>query len=131
MKQRKRIYYTPEQKTLIWDRYNRGDSLADIAKIFNRGHSSVQPTIYNAGGIRPPVPKRHPDSLTLFEREEISRGLALEHSYRKIARTLSRSPSTISREVNRHGGRKIYRASKADLIRLRGKNQRGRNLVSY
>jgi IS30 family transposase len=74
----------------------------------------VQPTIYNAGGIRPPVPKRHPNSLTLSEREEISRGLALEKSYREIARTLSRSPSSISREVNRHGGRKMYRASKAD-----------------
>ena len=116
MKQRKRIYYSPEQKTLIWDRYQRGDSLADIAKIFNRGHSSVQPTIYNAGGIRPPVPKRHPNSLTLIEREEISRGLALDQSYREIARTLSRSPSSISREVNRHGGRKMYRASKADKV---------------
>lgn len=78
MKQRKRIYYSPEQKSLILDLYNQGNSLADIAKIFNQGHSSVQPTIYIAGGIRLPVPKRHPDSLTLFEREKISRGLPLE-----------------------------------------------------
>jgi len=114
MKQRKRIYYTPKQKTLIWDRYKQGDSLADIARMFNRGHSSIQPTIYNAGGIRPPEPKRSSRTLTLFEREDISRGIALKQSFREIARALSRPPSTVSREVKRHGGRKLYRATTAD-----------------
>ena len=46
MKQRKRIYYSPEQKALIWDRYKRGDSLHDIARMFDRFHSSIMPTIY-------------------------------------------------------------------------------------
>ena len=36
MKQRKRIYYSPEQKALIWDRYKQGDSLHDIARMFDR-----------------------------------------------------------------------------------------------
>jgi hypothetical protein len=45
MKQRKRIYYSPEQKSLIWDRYKQGDSLNDIARMFERSHSSIIPTI--------------------------------------------------------------------------------------
>lgn len=114
MKQRKRIYYTPEQKTLIWDRYKQGDSLHDIARMFDRYHSSIAPTIYSTGGIRPPERKRHPCSLSLPEREEISRGLAAKKSLREIAKSLSRSPSTVSREIRRHGGIKRYRANKAD-----------------
>jgi len=72
MKQRKRIYYSPEQKALIWDRYKQGDSLHDIARMFDRGHSSIMPTIYQTGGYRPPERKRHSQSLSLAEREEIS-----------------------------------------------------------
>lgn len=59
MKPRKRIYYTPEQKAIIWDRYKQGDSLHEIAKMFDRYHSSIMPTIYQTGGFRPPVRKRH------------------------------------------------------------------------
>ncbi|WP_268886893.1 hypothetical protein [Kosakonia quasisacchari] len=33
MKRRTRIYYTPEQKAIIWDRYKQGDSLHDIVSI--------------------------------------------------------------------------------------------------
>ncbi|MFT5378950.1 MAG: hypothetical protein ACI8R0_001223 [Alteromonadales bacterium] len=63
MKQRKRIYYSPEQKALIWERYKRDDSLHDIARMFDRFHSSVMPTIYQTGRYRPPERKRHPQSL--------------------------------------------------------------------
>jgi hypothetical protein len=42
MKQRKRIYYNAQQRAVIWDRYQQGDSLHDIAKIFDRMHSSIQ-----------------------------------------------------------------------------------------
>jgi IS30 family transposase len=52
--------------------------------------------------------------LSLAEREEISRGLAAEASFRAIAAGLGRSPSTISREVNANGGRRRYRAARAD-----------------
>ncbi|WP_394173650.1 IS30 family transposase [Thalassotalea litorea] len=114
MKQRKRIYYNAEQRRLIWDRYKQGDSLHDIARMFNRYHTSVMPTIYRTGGYRPPERIRNPISLTLSEREEISRGLASQESMREIAKKLSRSPSTISREIKRNGGKKGYRANKAD-----------------
>jgi IS30 family transposase len=55
-------------------------------------------------------------ALTLCEREEISRGIACELSLRSIANELGRSASTISREVNRNGGLKEYRASEADQV---------------
>lgn len=111
---RKRIYYNAEQRAYIWDRYQKGDSLNDIARSFDRGHSSLQKIISATGGIRPPERKRSESTLRLSEREEISRGLVLDQSFREIARRLNRHASTISREVNRHGGRKLYRANKAD-----------------
>lgn len=114
MKQRKRIYYTPEQKALIWDRYKQGDSLHDIARMFDRNHSSIMPTIYQTGGYRPLERKRHPQSLSIEEQEEISRCLVQKISIREIARRLSRSTSAISREVNRNNGLKNYRAAKAE-----------------
>jgi IS30 family transposase len=52
MKQRPRIYYTQAQKTLMWDRRQAGDSLHEIAKLFDRGHSSIQGIFAETGGIR-------------------------------------------------------------------------------
>ena len=43
MKQRKRIYHSPEQKALIWDKHKRADSLHDIARMFDRFLSSIMP----------------------------------------------------------------------------------------
>ena len=48
------------------------------------------------------------------EREHISIGLTLKKSIRQIAKELSRSPSTICREINKNGGVTKYQASKAD-----------------
>ncbi len=62
MKRRTRIYYTPEQKAIIWDRYKQGDSLHDIARMFDRYHSSIMPTIHQTGGYRSPRPKAAPVS---------------------------------------------------------------------
>lgn len=67
MKRRTRINYTPEQKAIIWDRYKQGDSLHDIARMFDRYHSSIMPTIHQTGGYRPPIRKRHPLALSLDE----------------------------------------------------------------
>jgi len=50
---RPRIYYTEAQKALMWDRWQKGDSLETIARLFERGHSSVQRILQVAGGIRP------------------------------------------------------------------------------
>ena len=114
MKQRPRIYYSDTQKALMWDRWQRGDSLHDIARLFDRGHSSVSRILAETGGIRPPARKRSALALTLAEREVISRGLAMRLSLRAIAAELGRSASTVSREVQRNGGYGCYRASAAE-----------------
>ncbi len=114
MKQRPRIYYSEAQKSLMWERWQQGDSLHAIARFFDRGHSSVQRILSETGGIRPPQRKRSRLALTLSEREEISRGVVAGHSIISIAESLGRAPSTVSREVNRNGGRRRYRANKAD-----------------
>ena len=114
MKQRRRIYYSSEQKNLMWDRWQAGDSLYAIARLFDRGHSSVQGVFAKTGGIRPRPRSRSRLALTLAEREEISRGMVAGRSLRAIAASLGRSPSTVSREICRNGGTRLYRASKAD-----------------
>jgi IS30 family transposase len=114
MKYRPRIYYTETDKALMWDRWQKGESLGSIARLFGRGHSSIQRILAETGGIRPPHRKRSRLALTLAEREEISRAIVVNQSIHSIAARLGRSPSTISREINRNGGRKGYRASQAD-----------------
>jgi HD-GYP domain-containing protein (c-di-GMP phosphodiesterase class II) len=100
MKYRPRIYYSDEQKAIMWDRWKKGDSLHDIARLFDRNHSSVGRILSVTGGIRPPQRIRSHLALSLSEREEISRGVASQESFRSIAHRLGRSPSTISREIN-------------------------------
>jgi len=114
MAYRTRINYTPEQKTDMWDRWQRGESLNAIGRAFDRPSSSVFGQLSPTGGIRPAPRKRSRISLSLSEREEISRGIACDQSMREIASILGRAPSTISREINRNGGYYDYRATKAD-----------------
>ena len=114
MKYRTRIYYTETDKALMWDRWQKGESLSSIARQFGRSHSSIQGVLARTGGIRPPQRQRSRRALTMAEREEISRGVVAGQSLRSVAATLGRAPSTVSREINRNGGRRRYRASKAD-----------------
>jgi IS30 family transposase len=114
MKPRPRIYYTEEQKALMWDRWKKGESLGSIARLFDRHHPSIERIIREHGGIRPPERRRSSRALTLAEREVISRGIAAGCSVRSIAASLSRAPSTISREIKRNGGQHGYRASQAE-----------------
>ena len=111
---RTRIKYTAKQKSEIWDRWQRGESLNAIGRAFDRPSSSIFGLLEPSGGIRPPQRKRSKLSLSLCEREEISRGLVANLSLRTIATQLGRAPSTISREINRNGGLTAYRASQAD-----------------
>ncbi len=114
MKRRPRIRYSEADKALMWDRWQKGDSMHDIARLFDRYHSSVQCILSENGGVRPLPRKRSRRSLTLSEREEISRGVVVGCSLRSIAEQLGRSPSTVSREINRNAGRRCYRANRAD-----------------
>ena len=114
MKQRPRIHYTESQRALMWERWQKGESLQQIAQLFDRNHSSIQPILAATGGIRPAPRCRSRLALTLAEREEISRAVVAGHSIRSIATQLGRAPSTISREIKRNGGQECYRASQAD-----------------
>ncbi|NND22435.1 MAG: IS30 family transposase [Silicimonas sp.] len=114
MKYRRRIYYSAAQRAEIWDRWQRGESMSSIGRVFDRQSSSVFSVISPSGGIRPPERRRSRQALSLAEREEISRALHLNRSLRSIAYQLGRAPSTISREVRRNGGRVVYRAAASD-----------------
>lgn len=114
MKQKIRIYYTERQKALMWERWRQGESLHQIAQLFDRAHTSVRGIFAATGGIRPAARCRAPLALTIVEREEISRAVVAGRSMRSIAARLGRSPSTISREIQRNGGPGCYRAAQAD-----------------
>ena len=113
---RTRINYTAAQKAEIWDRWQGGEPLTAIGRLFDRPSSSIFNMLAPTGGIRPPPRRRSRLALTLAEREEISRGLSRDLSLRAIAVRLGRAPSTISREVKRNGGLHYYRASRADQV---------------
>jgi IS30 family transposase len=114
MKQRPRIYYTESQRTLMWDRWQKGESLQQTAQLFDRNHSSIERILAESGGIRPAQRRRSRLALTLAEREQISRAVVTGQSMRSIATSLGRAPSTISREIKRNGGQECYRANLAD-----------------
>jgi len=114
MKQRPRVYFTETDKAEMWDRWQTGESLNSIARHLGHYHSAVQGVLSKTGGIRPAPRRRSWLALTLSERAEISRGVVAGHSLRSIASSLGRAPSTVSREIRRNGGRRRYRANKAD-----------------
>jgi IS30 family transposase len=100
----------------MWERWQKGESLQQIAQLFDRKHSSIHRILAETGGIRPAQRCRAGSALTLAEREEISRALVAGHSLRSIATLLGRAPSTISREIMRSGGQEGYRANQADQL---------------
>src|SRR4249920_3042507 len=108
----KRSRLSLTQRAEIWRLWKSGPSLHEIGRTFGKPHSSIRCLLLPRGGIAPAARRRSRLSLTLAEREDISRGI--DSSIREIARLLKRSASTVSREVARHEGRSAYRARDAD-----------------
>ena len=105
---------TAVQRAELWRRWREGESLNAIGRALGRISKMVHYVVAGAGGI-PPVPRQRAlRALTLADRETISRGVASGNSLRAISRELRRAPSTVCREVRRHGGRRRYRAADAD-----------------
>ncbi len=102
------------QRQELWQRWRQGESIAAIARVLGKQAPSVRYFLSIHGGITPVPRCRANITLTLNERETISRGLSARQSIRSLAKQLRRSPSTISREVNRNGGYENYRAVNAD-----------------
>ena len=101
-------------KGAIWVLRAEGVSEAEIARRLVLPKRTVSKYLQRMGGIRPRPCRRSERCLSLAEREEISRGIAGGESARAIGRALGRSHTTVSREINRCGGRGRYRAHAAE-----------------
>jgi hypothetical protein len=82
MSYRTRIHYDEGQRALMWERWRAGDSLQQIAQLFDRHHGSVRGVFEPTGGIEPAKRRRAATALTLAEREEISRSMVAGASIR-------------------------------------------------
>ena len=114
MAHRRRPRLTAAQKRELWARWKAGESLCEVGRLLGKDAGSIRAVVARSGGYVPLMRRRAARVLSLGEREEISRGLAEELPLRAIAARLGRAPSTVSREVARHGGRARYRAARAD-----------------
>ena len=106
---------TVPQRQEMRARWMAGDPLEAIAESLGRSRRQIERIRAENGGYGPTPRRRSPRALSWAEREEISRGLAAEDSLRTIAARVGRAPSTISREVAHNGGRRRYRAVRADI----------------
>ena len=111
---KRRRRFSATESAEIWDRWQRGEGLKLIGRVFGKTSSSIFNHLKPRGGIRPLPRRRSRRTLSLDDREEISRGIAVGISLRSIAAQLHRAPSTISRELRRNGGQRHYRAAAAD-----------------
>lgn len=105
-----------ELKLELWQRWKSGQSLSEIGRCLGKHAGSVFGVLRAKGGIAPVERCRSRRSLTMAEREEISRGLNAGLSFRSIAVQIGRAPSSVCREVGRNGGRKQYRATGAEAM---------------
>jgi DNA-binding CsgD family transcriptional regulator len=78
-----------------------GQSLRLIARQLGKRVPSVRAFVLQTGGVQHHSPRRAQRSLSMAEREEISRGVAAGEPCRQIAARLGRAPSTVSRELVR------------------------------
>lgn len=104
------------ERTDMWCRWKAGYRMREIARALRCDHGSIRNLLAQRGGIGPSIRRRAKRALTLTEREDISRGIAANESARSIAARIGRAPSTVSREITRHGGRPSYRATDADKV---------------
>src|ERR1700745_2862979 len=74
--------FTAAEKTQLWDRWKRGESLKAIGRAFGKPSSSIYFLVAPHGGIRPAQRRRSRLALTLAEREVICRGIAAHRSAR-------------------------------------------------
>lgn len=111
---KERKYLSDADAELIWVQWGQGRTTVAIGAMLGQPAGTVRQFLARHGGLRPRPRRRSPRVLSLLEREEISRGLARKESLGAIGRRLGRAPSTISREIERHGGATDYRAIEAD-----------------
>jgi hypothetical protein len=111
---RSRIQYTESQKAQMWSRWQQGESLHEIARLFDRFHTSVRGILAESGGIRPPPRRRSSRVLSLAEREEISRGVVGIRYDPSLPRSSERRPPSAVRSGETRDGMAI------ELVTLTG-----------
>ena len=103
-----------DKKNTIWKQWKAGSPMSEIAQKVSKPPATIFSYLRYHGGIQPRSRFRSNRVLSFRDREQIPRGLAAGESVRSIAISLDRSPSTISREINRNGGASSYLALDAD-----------------
>lgn len=96
-----------------------GATHAEAASEMECSTKTVQRIMISTGGLPPRNRPRPSLRLSVCDREDISRGLENGDSFRRIASRIGRFPSTVSREVGNNGGRRRYRAWKAEETTVR------------
>jgi IS30 family transposase len=116
---RRRLSAAARQR--VWQEWQAGVSLEAISAALAVSPSGVYSEITAHGGIAPAAPRRSPRALSLGERRLLAQwqvGPRAGVGVREAARRLGRAPSTISREIRRHGQRtattRRYDAETAD-----------------
>jgi IS30 family transposase len=105
---------SPAERLEIRRRVATGEPIERIAIGVGRAIRTIHRVIAREGSIPPRSSIRSNLRLSIAEREEISRGLRGGESLRRIASSLGRPTSTVSREVAANGGRRRYRAHLAE-----------------
>ena len=91
-----RVGFTQAQKNELWERWRRGEQMKSIGRELCKPSSSIFNHIRSTGGFTPIPRRRAALTLSLTEREEISRGLVAAQSIRSIAAMLRRAASTVN-----------------------------------
>lgn len=78
-----RINFTEQERADLWARWRQGESLSEIGRALERHAATIYSVLLTNGGYTPAPRTRAARCLSLAEREDVSRGIASGHSFRK------------------------------------------------
>ena len=112
------IFIRPDLLQQFWQVMADGGFITDAVAVIDTSRRSGRRVLAEAGGVRPRRGRElRGRCLNFAEREEIALGRAAGESMRSIASRLRRSPSTISRELERNvDGQGRYRSTAAHAL---------------
>jgi IS30 family transposase len=108
-------WLTAAFKAEVWRHWQVGETCSEIGRALYKTSGVIHGVVAERGGVAPVARCRSRWALTLAEREEISRSICAGDTIRQMARRMNRAPSSVSREIARHGGHSGYRALRADV----------------
>jgi IS30 family transposase len=116
----------PEQVRAVWDGLSQGLGPMEVSRLTGVSKSVIYRWHHKVGGVyRPPAaPCYSPRYLDREERYEIARLDGQGLGVRAIARAMSRSPSTVSRELSRNRDPRSGRYQPERACRLAWERQR-------